>query len=68
MMVKLLMHLLLHLLLLLLLLLLVLFLLKESVFDFAHLLHDLLVECRLLLELGFEVSHATFQLLLHICD
>ena len=41
-------------------LLILLFLLQESVLYFAHLLHNLLVEGRLLLELALEEGYAPF--------
>ena len=45
------------------LLLLSFLLLEQCVLNLPHLLHDLLVESRLLLELGLEKDYAPFQLL-----
>ena len=49
------------------LLLLSFLLLEQCVLNLPHLLHDLLVESRLLLELRFEIDYASFQLL-HLSD
>ena len=45
------------------LLLLSFLLLEQRILNLPHLLHDLLVESRLLLELGLEKDYAPFQLL-----